>query len=62
MSPKEFYDRVVEMRKWQRQYTRSKGTDKFALGMAAAAEQAIDLEIARVERLEKEKRHPRLDL
>ncbi len=62
MNPKEFYTRVVELRKWQRQYAKSKGTDKFALAMAAAAEQAIDLEIERVARIEQEKRQPRLNL
>lgn len=61
MTPKEFYDTVVNMRKWQREYARSNNKDRIALQSARHYEQIIDVEIKRVELLIKEQRSPRLD-
>lgn len=62
MNSKEFYDAVVNMRKFQRDYFRSKGRDQIALQSAKHYEQIIDAEIKRVELLIKEQRNPRMDL
>lgn len=62
MTPKQFYDTVVEMRKWQRAYFRSKGHDKRALQFAMEYERKVDEEIARVGLMLKEEQNPRLDL
>ncbi len=61
MSPKEFFDTVVEMRKHQLAFERSKGRDDLAKRCAKDYEQRIDYEIARVSLLEREKATPRLD-
>lgn len=61
MTPKEFFDTVVEMRKHQRAYTRSNRRDNIALQSARHYEQIIDVEIRRVELLLKEQRSPRFD-
>lgn len=61
MTPKEFYDNVVNMRKFQREYFRSNGRDRVALQSAKHYEQMIDVEIKRVELMIKEQRSPRLD-
>lgn len=61
MTPKEFFDAVVEMRKHQRAYFRSHGTDRQALSYSKDAEARIDREIARVQLLLKEQQQPRLD-
>lgn len=62
MTPKQFYDTVVEMRKWQRAYFRSKGRDKRALQYAKDYECKVDEEIARVGLMLKEEQNPRLNL
>lgn len=61
MTPKEFYDTVVNMRKYQREYFRSNGRDRAALHTAKQYEQIIDVEIKRVELMIKEQRCPRLN-
>lgn len=61
MTPKEFYDTVVNMRKYQREYSRSNGRDRTALKFAKHYEQIIDVEIKRIEFLTKEQHNPRLD-
>lgn len=62
MTPKEFYDTVVVMRKHRLAYSRSSGRDRTALRYAKEAERLIDNEIARVQLLQKERLNPRLDL
>lgn len=62
MTPKEFFDAVVEMRKHQRAYFRSHGIDKQALRFSKDAEAKVDKEIARVQLLIKEQQQPKLDL
>lgn len=54
MTPKEFYDKVVEMRKAQKEYFRFRAPS--ALSKSKQLEAEIDAEIKRVEQLsEKEK-------
>lgn len=62
MDAKQFFDLVVLMRKHQREYFRSKGQDKKALQYAKEVEQMVDMEIKRVELIQKERMSPRLDL
>lgn len=61
MTAKEFFDTVVKMRQYQREYFRSKGYDKAALSYAKEYERKIDTEIKRVEMIERERRQPRLN-
>lgn len=61
MNHKEFFDTVVKMRQYQRQYFRSKVRDSEALRYAKNYEQIIDTEIKRVEMLLNEKQNPRLN-
>ncbi len=60
MTPKEFYDTVVKMRRYQRAFFRSKGQDREALRDAKSYEQIIDREIKRVDALHRENLQPRL--
>ena len=62
MNAKEFFDAVVEMRKYQRQFERSDGRDSKARQFARTYETMIDNEIKRVEIVTREKLNPRLDL
>lgn len=62
MDSKQFFILVRDMRKYQRTYFRSKGTDKAALQFSKDLEKRVDAEIARVELAIKERRAPRLDL
>lgn len=61
MNHKEFFDTVVKMRQYQRQYFRSKGRDSEALRYARNYEQIIDSEIKRVDQITREKLSPRLN-
>lgn len=61
MTPQEFYNIVVNMRKYQLEYSRSNGRNHTALKFAKQYEQIIDAEIKRVELLIKERHNPRLD-
>lgn len=56
MTAKEFYMNVVKMREYQKEYFRSKGQNKDALRGAKDYERIIDLEIKRVQFLEKQRR------
>lgn len=47
MNPKEFYDKVVQMRSMQKEYFRTRS--KTALQESKRLEREIDMEIARVE-------------
>lgn len=51
MTPKEFYDKVVEMRKAQKEYFRFRAPS--ALSKSKQLEAEIDAEIKRVEQLKK---------
>jgi hypothetical protein len=53
MTPKEFYDKVVELREAQREYFRTRLPE--ALRKSKAIEVEIDNEIKRVTRIEKER-------
>lgn len=53
MTPKEFYDKVVEMRKAQKEYFRFRAPS--ALSKSKQLEAEIDAEIKRVEQLLSEK-------
>ena len=53
MTPKEFYDKVVEMRKAQKEYFRFRAPS--ALSKSKQLEAEIDTEIKRVEQLLSEK-------
>ena len=57
MTPKEFYDKVVEMRKAQKEYFRFRAPS--ALSKSKQLEAAIDAEIKRVEQLLSEKEKAR---
>lgn len=61
MNPKEFFYNVVELRKAQRAYARSKGLDREALQTANHYERIIDQEIKRVQIQLYEQNNPRLD-
>jgi len=61
MTHKEFYDTVVKMRRYQRDFFRSKGQDREALRAAKSYEQIIDSEIKRVDQITREKLSPRLN-
>lgn len=56
MTPKEFYDKVVEMRKAQKEYFRFRAPS--ALSKSKQLEAEIDTEIKRVEQLLSEKEKP----
>ncbi len=62
MNAREFFDNVVLMRKYQREYSRSNGKDKEALRYAKDLEGKIDREIARVQHVLKESISPRLEI
>lgn len=62
MTPRAFYDLVVDMRKHQRAADRSNGRDRQAKRYAKDLEKRVDMEIARVQLLERERLQPRLDL
>lgn len=52
MTPKEFYNVVVQMRYWQKAYFKEKefnDAKKLALGKSKQWERAVDMEIERVE-------------
>ena len=54
MTPRQFYDTVVEMRRWQKAYYAEKefnDTKKYALNKSRQYERAVDMEIERVTRL-----------
>lgn len=54
MTPKQFYDTVVEMRRWQKAYYAEKqfnDAKKYALNKSRQYERAVDMEIERVTRL-----------
>lgn len=54
MTPKQFYDKVVELREAQREYFRTRLPE--ALRKSKAIEAEIDNEIKRVTRIEKERK------
>lgn len=58
MSPKEFYDNVVKMREAQKAYFKYRSSSE--LTKSKRLEKIIDDEIARVQKIEEEKRNPRL--
>ncbi len=62
MTPKDFYDNVVKMRKAQRDYLQSNRRNRTALSDSRHYEKIIDTEIKRVELLTHEQRYPRLKL
>ena len=62
MNAREFYNTVRDMREQQRRAERSKGRDRTAVISAHELERIIDMEIARVTLIEKERRSPRLEL
>ena len=54
MTPRQFYDTVVEMRRWQKAYYAEKefnDAKKYALNKSRQYERAVDMEIERVERI-----------
>ena len=54
MTPREFYDTVVKMRYWQKEYFRQtewNDVKKAALAKSKQFERAIDIEIERVTKL-----------
>lgn len=57
MNPRQFYDKVVEMRRLQKEYFASRS--KSALERSKAVEREIDNEIKRVQEIQREKLHPR---
>ncbi|MCM1333380.1 MAG: hypothetical protein NC248_12320 [Bacteroides sp.] len=62
MTAEEFFNLVVIMRRCQREYSLSKGTDRTALQNAKDAERRVDAEIKRVEYIRKERISPRLEI
>lgn len=58
MSPKEFFDKVVKMRAAQKEYFKFRSTT--SLNASKRLEKEIDDEIARVQKIEGERRSPRL--
>lgn len=61
MDSRQFFDAVVEMRKYQKKYFRSGNRDRSALQYAKDYERKIDEEIKRVQLLLHEERNPRLN-
>ena len=53
MNPKQFFDKVVELRQTQREYSRTRLPD--ALRKSKAIEAEIDKEIKRVQQIEAER-------
>ena len=54
MTPRQFFDLVTEMRKWQKAYFAEKefnDAKKYALNKSKQYERAVDMEIGRVERI-----------
>ena len=54
MTPRQFYDTVVEMRRWQKAYYAEKefnDAKKYALNKSRQYERVVDMEIERVTRL-----------
>lgn len=63
MTPKEFYDNVVEMRKWQKKFFATKSYDQNKaeyLKQSKHYEDVVDEEIKRVSRVLKEQQEPKL--
>lgn len=60
MSPKQFFDLVVQMRQKQRDYAKSK--DGTALRYARDLERRVDEEIKRAQLVLREQQQPRLTL
>ena len=63
MTSKEFYDNVVEMRKWQKKFFATKSYDPNRaeyLKQSKHYENVVDEEIMRVSRLLQEKQDPKL--
>lgn len=60
MSPKQFFDLVMQMRQKQRDYFRSKNAND--LRYARDLERRVDEEIKRVQLVLREKQQPRLTL
>lgn len=58
MSPKEFFDKVVKMRAAQKEYFKFRSTT--SLNASKRLEKEIDDEITRVQKIEEERRSPRL--
>ena len=58
MSPKEFFDKVVKMRAAQKEYFKFRSTT--SLNASKRLEKEIDDEIARVQKIEEERRSLRL--
>lgn len=58
MSPKEFFDKVVKMRAAQKEYFKFRSTSN--LNTSKRLEKEIDAEIARVQKIEYERRNPQL--
>ena len=54
MTPRQFFDLVTEMRKWQKAYFAEREFNdqkKYALNKSKQYERAVDMEISRVERI-----------
>lgn len=60
MDARTFYNTVVLMRRYQREYFRTKSSS--ALQYSKNYEKIIDEEIKRVEKLQQEKQNPKLQL
>ncbi len=62
MTARDFFELVAAMREQQRILFKSRGQNRTALSASRELEKQVDLEIARVRLIQKEKRNPRLDL
>ena len=54
MTPRQFFDLVTEMRKWQKTYfaeRENQEAKRYALNKSKQFERAVDMEIERVERI-----------
>lgn len=58
MTPKEFFDKVVEMRRCQKEYFKSKR--QIDLRISKQIEREVDGEIERVQKILHDKRNPQL--
>lgn len=58
MTPKEFFDKVVEMRRYQKEYFKNKR--QIDLRISKQIEREVDEEIERVQKILHDKQNPRL--
>ena len=58
MNARQFFDKVVEMRRWQKEYFKTRS--KSSLEQSKTLEKRVDAEIERVNKILEERTNPKL--